>query len=209
MLLNTEYFNLEHNGSAQPPVYTFYSLGSHYACTVTSPTINPDQQFGSPTISFPSKKQAQRHAAAAAVQFLVSEGRLASDGSTLARKAPKSVSSNGGGSGSSVRFRTPAGHEDGTAIEVVKEATYAQRINDIAPMLGLSTPVYQLHPESINAPNILSGYVSFPNSSRDLPARVGEVRHCFGKKAAKEQVAKGAWEILVKLAEKRGVQLAG
>ena len=206
MLLITEYFNLNHNGSTQPPVYTFYSLGSHYACTVTSPTISTDQQFGSPTTSFPSKKQAQRHAAAAAVQFLISEGRLASDGSTLARKAPKSVSSNGG---SSVRFRTPTRHENGPAIEVVKEATYAQRINDLAPMLGLSTPVYQLHPESTNAPNILSGYVSFPNSSRDLPARVGEVRHVFGKKAAKEQVAKGAWEVLVKLAEKRGVQLAG
>lgn len=157
----------------------------------------PGKTFGSSTEPFPKKKGAQRSAAAAAVRFLISEGKLNSDGSTLARKKNKL------GSGRSVKLEA-----DASGIKVVKETSYAQRIHDLAQMLGLNAPVYQLSPESMNAPNMLSGYVSFPDSP-DLPKRIGEVRNVFGKKAAKEKAAKGAWEALLNLAEKRGIKLGG
>lgn len=95
---------------------------------------------------------------------------------------------------------------EGTAIAVTKGSTYAQKINDIAPLLGLNTPAYHLHADSMSVPHLLSGYVSFPNSS-GLPSRLGEVSNVFGKKAAKEEVARGAWDVLVKVAEGRGVKL--
>ena len=188
-----EYHNQKF-GPAQSPIYTFYALVQSYACTVVLPSY-PDKTFGSPTQTFLGKKLARRSAAAAAVQFLISEGNLNPDGSTTARKKVKL------GGGRSVKFQA-----EGNSLEVPKGSTYAQNVNDIAPMLGLNTPVYHLKPESMDAPNILSGYINFPNSP-DLPSRVGEVRNLFGKKAAKEEAAKGAWEALLDLAEKRGVKL--
>ncbi len=40
-----------------------------------------------------------------------------------------------------------------------------------------------------------------------MPAQIGEVRHVFGKKNAKEEIAKGVWEILQELAAKRNVKV--
>ncbi len=40
-----------------------------------------------------------------------------------------------------------------------------------------------------------------------MPAQVGEVRNVFGKKNAKEEVAKGVWEVLEELAAKRNFKI--
>ena len=93
-------------------------------------------------------------------------------------------------------------------MEIKKGTSWAQKVNDIAPLLGLNTPQYILNAVNANAPNILSGYVCFPGSSGGLgeDARVGEVRNVFGKKNAKEEVARGAWEVLLDLAQQRGLK---
>ena len=92
-------------------------------------------------------------------------------------------------------------------LEVKRGSTYIQRVNDAYPLLGLSTPQYLLGPASDLAPNMISGYASFPNEP-SLPREIGEVRNVFGKKNAKEEIAKGVWEVFVKLAEKRGVNIS-
>lgn len=53
---------------------------------------------------------------------------------------------------------------------------------------------------------MLSGYATFINTS-GMPAQIGEVRHVFGKKNAKEEIAKGVWEVLQELAAKRNVRV--
>lgn len=51
--------------------------------------------------------------------------------------------------------------------------------------------------------NIWSGYASFQNMP-NLPAEIGAVRNVFGKKNAREEVAKGVWDFLQEMAAKRG-----
>lgn len=77
---------------------------------------------------------------------------------------------------------------------------------DLCPLLGLSPPQYVLAPASNNAQNMLSGYATFANAP-SMPARIGEVRNVFGKKNAREEVAKGVWEVLEELASKRNVKI--
>lgn len=40
-----------------------------------------------------------------------------------------------------------------------------------------------------------------------MPPKIGEVRNIFGKKNAKEEIAKGVWEVLEALARKRNVSI--
>ena len=193
-LAGIEYNNQEF-GAAQSPVYTVYALGRVFACTCVIAS-HPAHTFGTKTEGFPSKKQARNNAAAKAVQFLISEGKLNADGSTLARKRVKMCDWV-----SSVQL-----HPEGKGLNISKESSFAQKVNDICPLLGFSAPQYHLTPVSLNAPNILSGYASFFNNPH-LPGPIGHVSNIFGKKAAKEEVAKGVWEVLIKVAEGRGVKL--
>ena len=40
-----------------------------------------------------------------------------------------------------------------------------------------------------------------------MPKEIGEVKNIFGKKNAKEEMAKGVWEVLQALAQKRNVRV--
>ena len=77
---------------------------------------------------------------------------------------------------------------------------------DLCPLLGLTPPHYHLGPESALAPNMLSGHATFSNTP-NLPTEIGEVRNVFGKKKAKEEVAKGVWQVLEALAAERNVKI--
>ena len=77
---------------------------------------------------------------------------------------------------------------------------------DICPLLGLSAPHYKIAPVSALSPNMLSGYASFPGQL-GMPKEIGEARNVYGKKNAKEEVAKGVWKVLLELAKKRDVKI--
>ncbi|CAD6591661.1 MAG: hypothetical protein ASARMPRED_005540 [Alectoria sarmentosa] len=175
----------------QGPVYLDYSLGSSYSATCTIPS-RPELPFGSSAVPFPSKKAARAHTARLAVEYLIAEGQLNPDGSPKARKKAKL--------GTAVRIQ-------GKGLEVKRGSTYTQKVNDAYPLLGLQAPQYVLGASSPLTPNMLSGYASFPNEP-GLPKDIGEVRNVFGKKNAKEEIAKGVWEVFRKLAEKRGVNIS-
>lgn len=172
-------------------MYGDYSLGSSYSSTCTIPG-RTDQPFGSSDTPFPSKKAARANSARLAVEYLIAEGQLNLDGSIKARKKVKL--------GAAVRTQ-------GKGLEVKRGSTYTQKVNDAYALLGLPTPQYVLGATSDHAPNMISGYASFPNVP-GLPKEIGEVRNVFGKKSAKEEVAKGVWEVLRQLAEKRGVNIS-
>ncbi|KAL2059691.1 hypothetical protein ABVK25_000984 [Lepraria finkii] len=183
-----EYHNL--SGPNRGPVFNDYAVGLVYACECIIPS-RPDQPFGSKTETFPSKKAARSNCAREAVEHLISEEQLNPDGSTKARKRAKPGT---------------AGHIQDSGLEVKKGTSYTQKVQDICPLLGLTSPQYILAPASNLVPNILSGYASFPNQP-GMPKEIGEVRNIFGKKNAKEEVAKGVWEVLQALAQKRNVRM--
>ena len=154
--------------------------------------MRPDQPFGSSTVPFPSKKAARANAAKLAVEHLIANGELDPNGSPKARKKVKV--------GAAVQIK-------GKGLEVKRGSTYTQKVNDAYGLLGLQAPQYVLEAASNIASNILNGHASFPNEP-GLPRKIGEVRNVFGKKNAKEEIAKGVWEALQKLAEKRGVSIS-
>lgn len=53
---------------------------------------------------------------------------------------------------------------------------------------------------------MLSGAAFFTGDPR-YPDKYGEVRNVFGKKAAKEECARGVWEMLKQVAANRGVNV--
>ena len=120
------------------------------------------------------------------------KGELTPDGCPKARKKAKL--------GAAVTIK-------GLGLEVKRGSTYTQKVNESYNLLGLQAPQYVLVAVSDVTPSIFSGHALFPNEP-GLPKEVGEVRNVFGKKNAKEEIAKGVWEVLQKLAEKRGVQIS-
>lgn len=77
---------------------------------------------------------------------------------------------------------------------------------DLCPILGLTAPTYRIVASSPTTPNLLTGAAYFGGNPL-FPGPVGEVRNVFGKKSAKEECARGVWQVLAKLAKKRGVEV--
>ena len=126
------------------------------------------------------------------MEHLIEKGELDPNGSpTKARKKAKV--------GTAVKIR-------GKGLEVRRGSTYTQKVNDAYGLLGLGVPHYVLEAASNLTPSFFNGHASFPTDP-GLPKEIGEVRNIFGKKNAKEEIAKGVWEVMQKLAEKRGVSI--
>lgn len=203
------------------PVYTEYDLGGIFACTCIIPSC-PDS-FGSASDSFPSKKAARANAAREAMMSLIDQGLTNPDGTLKARKKVKL--------GTAVRVEnkklevkrdaTYAQRVNGKSLLLalitlayrsIVYLLYPGPINsrnsaaDLCPILGLAAPTYRLSAGSASAPNLLSGAAYFPGEPR-FPDKYGEVRNIFGKKAAKEECARGVWEVLRELAANRGVDV--
>ncbi|KAL8900504.1 MAG: hypothetical protein Q9192_001039 [Flavoplaca navasiana] len=199
-LTSPEYYNaVDPTHSTPGSIYTEYALGLSFACTCSIPSTDGSSMplvLGSPTTPFSNKKAARNNAAKAAVQHLISIGELNADGSCKAKKKVKL------GAGPTVKV-------EAKGIEVKKDASYANRVNDLAPLLSLTTPVYRFTPTSAAAPNMFSGAAYFTGDALHYPSlkgEVGEVRNVYGKKNAKEECARGVWEALKGVARERGVE---
>ena len=167
-------------------------MGLSFSATCTIPSC-PDQPFGSSTEPFPSKKAARTNAARLAIEYLIDKDELNADGSAKAPKKDVKLSM-------TVRIK-------GRGLEVKRESTYTQRVNDAYSILGFNPPQYTLEAASSRTPGIFNGYACFPNDPR-FPEQIGEVRNIFGKKNAKEEIAKGVWEVFKRLAEKMTVNIS-
>ncbi|CAO1605487.1 hypothetical protein XANCAGTX0491_009004 [Xanthoria calcicola] len=197
-----EYHNATDPTHSHPAsTYTEYALGPSFACTCTIPPISNVSStpavLGSSTAPFSTKKAARNNAAKAAVQHLISLGELNPNGSCKAKKKAKLSAG-------------PTVKVEAKGIEVKKDTSYANRVNDLAPLLSFTVPVYRFTPTSAAAPNILSGAAYFTGDALYHPSLkdgVGEVRNVFGKKNAKEECARGVWEVLKGVARERGVEI--
>lgn len=176
-----EYYAHSLSSDVGGPLYTEYAIGSCFACTCTIPARS--EPFGSASSPFPNKKAARASAAMEAMQFLTEQGLTDSDGKDvrIARnsKAKLEAISNG--------------------------SSYAQKVNELCPLLGLRPPQYRIAPNA-DAPvvNILSGAAYFPDNPL-LPGPVGTIRNIYGKKNAKEECAREVYRVLMQIATEKGI----
>ncbi|KAG8533768.1 uncharacterized protein KY384_001509 [Bacidia gigantensis] len=213
-----QYYQAE--GTGLSPTYEYYSIGPQsFSVTCTLPGLS-SQTFGSSTNPFPSKKSAQAAVAQEAVEHLISTGKLKADGSTLkksknsSKSSPVSPNTSNPSGASGEVLRVLAGDKDGKGmgIEIIDpHASFAQLVASLAPLLGLPQTQYHLSPASAQAPNLLSGHASFVGGgagvAKGLSETLGEVRHVFGKKNAKEELAREVWEKLKDIADARGFKV--
>ena len=84
-------------------------------------------------------------------------------------------------------------------------SSYAQKVNELCPLLGLRPPQYRIAPNA-DAPvvNILSGAAYFPDNPL-LPGPVGTIRNIYGKKNAKEECAREVYRVLMHIATEKGI----
>ena len=75
---------------------------------------------------------------------------------------------------------------------------------ELCSVLCFQPPTYHLQASSPATPSMLSGFAKFSNEPL-FPDPIGEVRNLFGRKAAKEECARGVWKVLMAEAAKRGV----
>ncbi|KAL8803286.1 MAG: hypothetical protein Q9182_003244 [Xanthomendoza sp. 2 TL-2023] len=196
-----EYHNaIDPTHSLPGPIYTEYAVGPAFACTLTIPS-DPSHPFGSPTTPFSTKKSARSNAAKDAVHHLISTGDLNPDGTCKTRKKSKSAA------GAS----SPAVKVDARGLHAQTTASYANRVADLAPLLSFTAPTYNFTPVSAAAPSMFSGAAYFTGDALEahpkLKGPVAEVRNVFGKKNAKEECARGVWDLLKEVARGRGVEV--
>lgn len=88
---------------------------------------------------------------------------------------------------------------------LTNDASYVLKVLKLCSLLQIPQPIYQLGPNPL-APvvNVLSGAAYFSDrvvseSHPLLVGPVGEVRNVYGKKNAKEECARGVFQVLMKI----------
>ncbi|KAI9682178.1 MAG: hypothetical protein M1817_000232 [Caeruleum heppii] len=211
---NDEFNSLEYYSTASStsagPIYTEFALGSLAACVCLITCPSPDgaqdttQIFGGRSVPFPNKKAAKRNAAKEAYTWLVEQGVVDGDGEGLTKKEKG-------------KAKGPLSDEAKLAelMDTSSGATYAQRVNDLYPILGLSSPPeYRPLPSSSSSTlshqtNLYSLSAHFPKDAHVFPQPIGEVRNVFGKKAAREACAREVFGVLRRLLEERDRKVRG
>ncbi|KAF2839373.1 hypothetical protein M501DRAFT_1003971 [Patellaria atrata CBS 101060] len=181
-----------HKRGAVAPIWQDYQSGSLFSCEVIV-DLRPDREnvlFGGKEKLFSNKKAAKTNAAQEAIEWLRENDYLNDQSPTKKQK----------------RAKAKAAAPTMDVKEVVEcaanvEKSAAQEVNELCQLLGLSCPEY--HFTSLkHAPGMLSGYATFKNNP-EIPNPIGEADNIFGKKSAKDQIAKGVLAYLTRLSKKR------
>jgi len=201
----------------EQPSYQVYQIGHQtFATTATlsaaSTTFStPPPIFGSPTISFNTKKAAKANAARDAVLWLRTNGHLNADGSASLLHGPnagaKRKRAGAGGGSSASEAGSSSDAQDTPVVSSGAEATsFAQRVNVLRKQLGLPNLMYELTAAQGSA--IYTVHASFGGIHAGsvpfaLRGPIAEVRNVFGKKNAKEECAKVVMGMLEKVKRER------
>lgn len=147
-----------------------------FKCTVV--ISESSQHFGG-TISFSKKKDAKRHASKQAVDWLIENKFMPTDGSVkFAKLPPPPVTKTIG----------PIQPATSSPNASPKPAiSYAGQVPELCVRLGFNMPTYRItkHKETSA---FWDGYAYFGGDPR-IEGKVGEVKNVFGKGNAKEQIA--------------------
>lgn len=201
------------------PIYKEQTLlGSSFSCICTIPA-RPSTPFGSLSTPFLSKKAARTNAAREAMQFLISQDLLPLINNTNSSTSSFSPSSSSfsfsssakdvaqlkktetGGGGDMYETLLSSSKADGNLADYT---SYTLKVLKLCSLLQLPQPTYRLSSNPLGPiPNILTGAAYFAESAIDryplLAGPVGEVRNVFGKKNAKEECARGVFQLLMKI----------
>lgn len=148
-------------------------------------------------MGFGSKKDAKRHACKCAIEWLMQNNFMPTDGGVRflnkdkipAVTIPK-VSILGAPRRSNDPAISPTSPPPSeSTLTGASPTSYAQRVAQLSVQLGFSPPTYIATQEDASAPSIWTFKASFPGDAR-VHGEVGECRNVFGKKNAKEQCAK-------------------
>ncbi|KAF4627848.1 hypothetical protein G7Y89_g10307 [Cudoniella acicularis] len=126
----------------------------------------PDE-FGD-NVSFSNKKLAKHFASKKAIDYLIENNYMPSDGSVKFRKAPVEPVSAKGAS-----FKSP---------------TFASQVPDLCAKLGFDVPTYEITRSSPNGTSMYDGYAHFGGDPR-IVGRVGEFKDVYGQRKLKEMIA--------------------
>lgn len=166
--------------------------------------------FGSRTTFFPSKRAARHHAAGCAVQHFQAQGSWPDSATPLGgiRKKKASVSGPVPVPAPAPTPSSPSSNPvDATATATATDsatgaASFAQRVAHLATQLSLSTPEWRFTPSTSSAPGFHTVACFFRNGGPHA-GPLGEVRHVFGKKRAKEECAREVLRYLSGVKETR------
>ncbi|KAJ9646499.1 hypothetical protein H2199_002548 [Coniosporium tulheliwenetii] len=198
------------------PVYQEYALGQRFACTCTlnlPPStgacsidsligdVQGPRTFGSLSTIFTSKKTARANSAREAVEWLRQNGHL-SETEPPRKKAKVSnpVIVAAASDSTAANTATSTSHDNNTntsngstGLTAQSSESYGALVNNLCASLGLQMPEYRLT-NSTDVPGFWSGaaYIGREPSLQGI----APIRHVFGKKRAKEECAKGVWEVL-------------
>lgn len=163
-------------------------------------------------VSFGNKKTAKQYAAKKAVDWLTTNEYIPKDGAARhksvpvplpkkvkipppkpkvkAQQTPAAAITNCPGSPSSPLPNTPPG-----------QTTFAGRIPELCHKLGINIPTYKFHQATPGSP-LCDAYADFGDDP-SIEGKVGQVMNIFGKKNAKEAVAKIAYAFLKDIERQR------
>ncbi|KAF2638357.1 hypothetical protein P280DRAFT_491786 [Massarina eburnea CBS 473.64] len=186
------------------PTYADYQLGTAFTCLITidnnndtTTTTTTPSTFGSLTGPYFSSKKAARHnAARLAVTHYKTQG-LWPDSSTSAggiKKPKKSLPPP----------QSPTTSPSTTTTTTDPVPSYAHRVATLATTLSLPSPHWS-YETCASTPGFHTVTCHFPSSTTASghEGPIGEVRHIYGKKRAKEECARLTLEYLLAVREAR------
>ncbi|KAH6719762.1 hypothetical protein BKA61DRAFT_472611 [Leptodontidium sp. MPI-SDFR-AT-0119] len=152
-------------------------VGPRFTCTVKIPESDEifgsgNYGFSSKVASFTTKKTAKKYAAMLAIEWLIQNNHMPSSG---AARFPKAAAPP-----APIALRAP---DDA-------QTSYTSQVPELCIRLGFGVPRYVITPY-LDIPNnaFWNGYADFGHDPR-IDGKIGEVENVYGKKSAKEQVAK-------------------
>ncbi|KAK7720661.1 hypothetical protein SLS57_005440 [Botryosphaeria dothidea] len=201
------------------PLFQEFSLGANYSMECIMQGDRPDEPFGGRNVLFNSKKAAKTNAARDAVRWLREQDRMPKKGHPTKKKMKAAqlaaagatttpqFSSAGelgplptpmplGGDASAAGAATsnaPSGSDsDGSSGSPdQKDRSPGEQVMILCSKLGCAQPIYKITPDP-RVPSMWSGAAYFPHdpavASPGQP--IGEVCNIYGKKKAREEVAR-------------------
>jgi hypothetical protein len=158
------------------------------------------QLFGGTILSFSNKKDAKQYAAKKAIDWLIANNHMPSDGSARFPKPPPPVQM------PQSKRRTSASQLDSGTLGTLAEGAkkYTTMIPPLCGKLGFGPPRYEL--EKVDDNSFWRGYAFFPGNPL-IEGKVGEVRNVWGHDNAKQEIAQVVYSFLKDIERQRGEQL--
>lgn len=167
-----------------------------FACTVE--ISESSQPFGGTAVSFSNKKDAKQFAAKKAIDWLIANNHMPSDGSARFLKLPPLMQM------PQSKKAKPVSPSDPSTPSAAGTVKYTTMIPPLCNKLGFSPPRYEI--EKLDNTAFWSGYAFFPGNPI-IEGKVGEVSNVYGKDNAKLEIAEEVYKFLKDIERQRGEQL--